>query len=327
MSLRDTLGADRRALSRFLSRVENQRDSVAYQLAELYHAAADSIVIGVTGPPGSGKSALVTALTKLLRERDLRVAIVAVDPTSPFTGGAILGDRIRMRDLAGDGGVFIRSMASRGQLGGLAWRTQDVVRVLAAAGFDRVIVETVGAGQSEIDIVNLAHTTLVVQAPGAGDDVQAFKAGILEAADILVVNKSDLPGADRLLSALRSMLEMGHPTKSAAADEALWLPRVVATSALKGTGIEALAQAIDARHCHLQEHGLLLAHQRVQLRAEFMARLRASLARRVIDTITDAELAGIIEEAVQQRTEPQQAVDQFLDYFEIRRRQQKKPQK
>ena len=320
MSLGDILHGDRRALARFLSRVENQRESVARQLAELYHAATDSIVIGVTGPPGSGKSALVTALTKLLRERDITVAIVAVDPTSPFTGGAILGDRIRMRELAGDDGVFIRSMASRGQLGGLAWRTQDIVRVLAAAGFERVIVETVGAGQSEVDIVNLAHTTLVVQAPGAGDDVQAIKAGILEAADILVVNKSDLPGAERMLSALRTMMDMGHPTKTAAADEALWMPSVIAASALKGAGIDKLARAIEAHGCHLRAHGLLQAHQRNQLRAEFMGRLRESVLRRVIDSITDDELAGIIEDATQQRIEPQQAVDRFLDSFEIRRR-------
>ncbi len=319
MSLRNTLHADRRALSRFLSRVENQRDSVAAQLAELYHAASDSIVIGVTGPPGSGKSALVTALTKLLRERDLKVAIVAVDPTSPFSGGAILGDRIRMRELAGDDGVFIRSMASRGQLGGLAWRTQDIARVLAAAGFERVIVETVGAGQSEVDIVNLAHTTLVVQAPGAGDDVQAIKAGILEAADILVVNKGDLPGAERLLSALKTMLEMGHPTKTAD-DEALWMPPVIAASALKSTGIEELARAIDAHVRHLQSHGLQNVHQRNQLRAEFMAKLRESVLRRVIDSTTDDELAGIIERATKQRIEPQQAVDRFLDSFEIHRK-------
>ena len=149
MSVQDIRNGDRRALSRFLSRVENQRESVATQLADLYHASADGLVIGVTGPPGSGKSALVTALTLLLRRQDLKVAIVAVDPTSPFTGGAILGDRIRMRQLAGDNGVFIRSMASRGQLGGLALRTQDIARVLAAAGYERVIVETVGAGQGE----------------------------------------------------------------------------------------------------------------------------------------------------------------------------------
>lgn len=320
MSLPDILHGDRRALARFLSRVENQRESVAQQLAELYHAASDSIVIGVTGPPGSGKSALVTALTKLLRERDLKVAIVAVDPTSPFSGGAILGDRIRMRELAGDDGVFIRSMANRGHLGGLARRTQDVARVLAAARFERVIVETVGAGQSEIDVVNLAHTTLVVQAPGAGDDVQAIKAGILEAADILVVNKSDLPGAERLLRALRTMMEMGHPAKTAADVEALWMPPVLAASALKGAGIQELARAIDAHGCHLRSHGLLMAHQRNQLRAEFMERLRESVLRRVIDSIADDELAGIIERATRQRIEPQQAVDRFLDSFEIRRK-------
>jgi LAO/AO transport system kinase len=303
-----------------LTRVENQRETVAAQLAQLYHTATDSFVIGFTGPPGSGKSALVTAYARSLREVNLKVAIVAVDPTSPFTGGAILGDRIRMRELAGDEGIFIRSMASRGQLGGLAWRTRDIVRVLAAAGFERVIVETVGAGQSEVEVARLAHTTIVVQAPGAGDGVQAIKAGILEAADILVVNKSDLPGADRVVRRLRAVLEMGHPTKSAIDDEALWMPPVIAASALVGTGIDDLAGAIDRHRCHLRAHGLLLAQRQTQLRAEIVERLRESAFRRVIDSISDEEFAGIIADATQQRIEPQQAVDRFLDSFVIRRR-------
>jgi putative protein kinase ArgK-like GTPase of G3E family len=163
----------------------------------------------VTGSPGAGKSTVVNALVKTLRQQDVRVGIIAVDPTSPFTGGALLGDRVRMRDLSGDPGVYIRSMASRGSLGGLARATASVIKVLDAAGFDYVLVETVGAGQAEVDIANAAHTTIVIEAPGMGDEIQSIKAGILEIADILVVNKADRPGADRTVRSLKMMLHLG----------------------------------------------------------------------------------------------------------------------
>ena len=294
MNLEAIRKGDRRALSRLLTAVENRRDSVAGQLSELYQAAADSTVIGVTGPSGSGKSALVASLARQFRQRGQKVAIVAVDPTSPFSGGAILGDRIRMRVLSGDDGVFIRSMASRGNLGGLAWRTQDVARVLAAAGYPHIIIETVGAGQSEVEIAALAHTTIVVQAPGTGDDVQAFKAGILEIADILVVNKSDLPGAERTKHALQAMLEIGRVTMTEDHDRQHWTPPVIATSALRDSGIEQLATAIDAHRNYLKTQGMLEQIQAAQLKAEFMQRLRETLLRRLFDTMTEDELAGII---------------------------------
>src|SRR4029077_17317416 len=168
-------------------------------------------IIGVTGAPGTGKSSLVSTLARHYRSSGLTIGIVAVDPTSPFTGGAILGDRIRMRDLAGDPGIFIRSMASRGSLGGLARASADLVRALDAAGFDRILIETVGAGQTEVDIARAAQTTVVVEAPGLGDDVQAIKAGLLEVADVLVVNKADLPGADAAVRALRASLDLALP--------------------------------------------------------------------------------------------------------------------
>ena len=209
------LAGDRRALAKFLTAVERDRASVSAELAQLF-PYADAAIIGITGAPGVGKSALVGALTKVLRGRGQRVAIIAVDPSSPFSGGAILGDRIRTQSLSGDPGVFIRSMASRGRLGGLAWSTQDVARVLCAAGFDIVIIETVGAGQSDIEIARLAQTTVVVAAPGAGDSVQALKAGILEIGDVLAVNKSDLPGAQAAARSLQSMLELSHPSKPTA---------------------------------------------------------------------------------------------------------------
>ncbi len=207
------LSGDRLALSRLLTQVENDAPEGRAALIELFPHTGKAHLIGVTGAPGTGKSSLVNQLALHYRKKDnKRVAIVAVDPSSPFTGGAVLGDRVRMRDLSGDTGVFIRSMATRGSLGGLAQSTASMVQVFDAAGFDIVIIETVGAGQSEVDVARLAHTTLVVEAPGLGDDIQAIKAGILEIADILVVNKADRPGVENTEKALKSMLELAHPT-------------------------------------------------------------------------------------------------------------------
>lgn len=214
VTAQSVLDGSRRALARALTAIESESPDAPALLAALYPHTGKAWVVGITGAPGTGKSSLVTALALAYRKLGKTVGIVAVDPTSPFTGGAILGDRIRMRDLSGDSGVFIRSMATRGNLGGLAHTTRDLVRVMDAAGFDIILVETVGAGQSEIEIVRMAHTTLVVEAPGLGDDVQAIKAGILEIADILVVNKADRPGAENALRALRAMLELGHPTRA-----------------------------------------------------------------------------------------------------------------
>ena len=318
-----TLGAiragDRRALARFLTKVENDRPAVTAELAQLYtdSDAAEPAVIGLTGAPGVGKSALVAALATTLRERDLTVAIVTVDPSSPFSGGAILGDRIRMRALAGDRGVFIRSMASRGHLGGLAWATQDVVRVLGAAGYNLVIVETVGAGQSEVEIARLAHTTIVVVAPGAGDGVQALKAGILEIADILVVNKSDLPGAEAVARSLQSMLELSRPADADSNGAPPWLPSLLCTSALKQTGLEELADCIAKHQSILSNHGLMASRRESHSRVEFEALLKESLYRRLIDTITATELAGIIERITNREIDPQQAVDKVLEEFSL----------
>ncbi|MDP1604011.1 MAG: methylmalonyl Co-A mutase-associated GTPase MeaB, partial [Legionella sp.] len=189
------LNGDRLALARLLTQVENNAPEGRSALIELFPHTGRAHLVGVTGAPGTGKSSLVNQLALLYRRAEnRRVAVVAVDPSSPFTGGAVLGDRVRMRDLSGDPGVFIRSMATRGSLGGLAQATANIVQVFDAAGFDIIMIETVGAGQSEVDIARLAHTTLVVEAPGLGDDIQAIKAGILEIADILVINKADRPG-------------------------------------------------------------------------------------------------------------------------------------
>src|SRR5512138_1961226 len=205
------LNGDRLALARLLTQVENLTADGRLALAALFPHSGKAHLIGVTGAPGTGKSTLVNRLALHYRSQQKRVAIVAVDPSSPFTGGAVLGDRVRMRDLSGDAGVFIRSMASRGSLGGLAQSTAGVVQVFDAAGFEIILIETVGAGQGEVDIARLAHTTLVVEAPGLGDDIQAIKAGILEIADILVINKADRPGVESTEKALKSMLDLAHP--------------------------------------------------------------------------------------------------------------------
>ncbi|RME35216.1 MAG: methylmalonyl Co-A mutase-associated GTPase MeaB, partial [Thermoflexia bacterium] len=229
------LAGDRRALARLISLIEDEAPSVQDALSALHPHTGRAHIVGITGAPGTGKSTLVNELAKGFRARGETVGIIAVDPTSPFTGGALLGDRVRMRDLAGDPGVFIRSMATRGSLGGLARATGDVVRVLDAAGFSTILVETVGVGQAEVDIARTAHTTVVVEAPGLGDDVQALKAGLMEIADILVVNKADRPGAAQTVRALEVALELGW--NSAAQAQNRWRPPVLQTVALDGTGV------------------------------------------------------------------------------------------
>ena len=205
------LAGERLALARLLTQVENNTPTGREALERLFPLTGKAHLVGITGAPGTGKSSLANRLALGMRkEGAAKVGVVAVDPTSPFSGGALLGDRLRMKDVAGDAGVFIRSMAARGTLGGLARATAGVVQVLDAAGYDPVLIETVGAGQSEVDIVRLAHTVLVVDAPGLGDDIQAIKAGILEIADVLVVNKADQPGVENTLRALQAMLDIGE---------------------------------------------------------------------------------------------------------------------
>ena len=317
MTVQDILNGNRRALARFLTSVENNRESVNRELAELFPYSENSHIIGITGAPGTGKSSLVTALTKQLRELEKTVAIVAVDPTSPFSGGAILGDRIRMRSLSGDKGVYIRSMATRGNLGGLAWTTQDMIRVLAAAGYDIVIVETVGAGQSEVDIMGIAHTTIVVDAPGLGDKVQAIKAGILEIADILVVNKGDLEGADKTERSLKGMLELGHPIKYQDYDVPLWIPPIVRTSTKNDIGLELLVQTIFDHHQHMNQHGLQTKLLQDQMTQEFNKRLQTTLFKRLVETVEDDMIAGIIKRITQYDIDPQQAVDELLGKLDL----------
>ena len=292
----------RRELGRLLTRIENRQ--AAAELAALYPLTGRAHVIGVTGAPGSGKSSLVNALTLHYRRQQRTVSILAVDPSSPFTGGAILGDRIRMRDLTGDPGVFIRSTATRGTLGGLAATTADAIRALDAAGFDLVIVETVGAGQSEVDIARFAHTTVVVEAPGMGDDVQAIKAGILEIADILVVNKADHPGVDNTVRALQAMLELGHAQG--------WLPPIVRTVATQSAGdpvgIAETAEQIDRHLAYLNQSGQLAIRERAQLQSELFTRLRDALLAELMNGLELGTLNDILDQLVMRQMDPDTAV-------------------
>jgi LAO/AO transport system kinase len=251
-------GGRRKSIARLMSIAESSGSAGKAALAELHRHTGRAHIVGLTGVPGSGKSTMVRALTQNLRRQNRTVGIVAVDPSSPFSGGAILGDRIRMLDLAGDPGVFIRSMATRGALGGLARATLDVVDVLDAAGFDVVIIETVGVGQDEVDIVQAAHTVVVVSAPGLGDEIQAIKAGVLEIADIHVVSKCDRIEAAETVADLRALLRMGARGNDASS----WTVPVVATSAQKREGIEHLVDAIGAHRAHLAESGEMSARHR-----------------------------------------------------------------
>lgn len=327
---------NRRALARLLTWVENGREGVDGLLAELYPRTGRAWVIGVTGAPGTGKSSLVNVLAQAYRKQAKTVGIVAVDPTSPFTGGAILGDRIRMRDLSGDPGVFIRSMATRGSLGGLARTTRDAVRVMDAGGFDVVLIETVGAGQSEIDIARAAQTTLVVEAPGLGDDVQAIKAGILEIADVLVVNKADRPGAINTVRALRAMLELGHPSArgsmsrhhgqlmqveqpKADAHADLWLPPVVQTVAASdgsetGKGIDELLDAIVKHREYLAQADHLAQLERQQIEIELYERLRSALMARLLRDVPQETFNEAIQRVQSREVDPNAAVELILNY-------------
>jgi LAO/AO transport system kinase len=328
------LAGDRLALTRVLSQVEDDTPAGRRALDELFSHTGHAYLIGVTGATGTGKSSLVNHLAHFYRhppagEEPQRVAIVAVDPSSPFTGGALLGDRIRMRDLAGDPGVFIRSMASRGSLGGLAGTTSALVQVFDAAGFDLVMVETVGAGQSEVDIARLAHTTLVVEAPGMGDDIQAIKAGILEIADILVVNKADRPGVDGTVSALRAMLDLAHPTPHIfrhhghlevvkedfveVQDQSLWVPPILRTVATDGQGITELAAAIASHRQHLLNGGDLARRERFRLQSELENLLQATLVARWRDVTSVQTYSAVLDDLAARRISPHQAVAQLIN--------------
>lgn len=244
---------DRRAAARLISQVENNQGRVNI-MSQILPRTGQRMILGITGPPGAGKSSLVEAITHLYREQDEKVGIVAVDPSSPYSGGAILGDRIRMQSHCTDPGVFIRSMGTRGHLGGVARSTADVLRILEAAGYERLILETVGVGQSELEIMELADTVIVVLNPGAGDGIQAIKAGIMEIADIFVVNKADLPGAERLKNDIEMVLDLNG--------EKPWRAPVVMTSVLDQRGLTELSKQVALHHNYLIQSGMNLERRK-----------------------------------------------------------------
>ena len=316
------LEGDRLVLARLLTQVENDTTDGRTALNFLFPHTGKAHLIGITGAPGTGKSSLVNQLALHFRKQNQRVAIVAVDPSSPFTGGAVLGDRVRMKDLSGDNGVFIRSMASRGSIGGLAQATANVVQVFDAAGFDIIMIETVGAGQSEVDIAKLAHTTLVVEAPGLGDDIQAIKAGILEIADIIVVNKADRPGIENTEKALKSMLELAHPTQRVFAHHGqymntalpietqsnIWIPLLQRTVATDGKGIDELAQHIAKHGEYLRLSGDWAVRERARLESELDAALQSALMNQFRQRVSEDQYNKVMDRVFERSLSPSEAI-------------------
>jgi len=298
------LEGDRRSLTRVLTWVENGNSEGREALRVLFPKSGRAHVIGVTGPTGSGKSTLVGALTRELRRRGKTVGIVAVDPTSPFSHGAILGDRIRMQDLTTDPGVFIRSMATRGALGGLSAATADVVTVLDAAGNDVVIVETVGAGQDEVEIADTAQTTIVVNIPGAGDDMQAIKAGILEIADVLVVNKADLPQAESVFKQLHIYTDLQR--------QAGWDVPILKTIAHKDEGVAELADAIEKHREYITESGRLEEMSRQRAHRQLLAVAQTTLLEGALSKAGDL-VDELVEQITRRDIDPRTAADKLID--------------
>jgi LAO/AO transport system kinase len=295
--IRGVLARDRRAVARAISEVEDASPGLEALSAGIYASTGIALTIGLTGAPGVGKSTIATGMVASARARDLRVAVLAVDPTSPYTGGALLGDRVRMQEHATDTDVFIRSMATRGHLGGMALAAPEAVRILDAAGYDRIVVETVGVGQAEVDVAAATDTAVVVLAPGMGDAVQMAKAGILEIADVFVVNKADRDGAHDVVRELRQMLHLG-----AARD---WGPPVLTTTASQGEGLDALWEAIEDHRTHLEASGALYEKRRARLVREVEGlaaeRFRLRAAARLHDS------PGLLRDLEGRRIDPYRA--------------------
>jgi len=293
-------------IARLLSIVENEEPEAADVVRQTYAQTGRATLVGFTGPPGAGKSTLVSSLTAAYRQTGARVAVVAVDPSSPFTGGAILGDRIRMREQSLDTGVFIRSMANRGQSGGLSRATRRVVGVLDALGFDVVLVETVGVGQHEIEVARTVDTVCLLTIPGAGDDIQAIKAGIMEIADLLVVNKADRPGADEAVKDLTHMLTLGTPRTS-------WRPPVIKTSAKDGSGIQDLIAAVQKHRAWAAESGEARRRNVEAMRNEIQMLMQERVLRELRERLQKGGLDEVVSRVVDKDLDPYGAVDALLD--------------
>jgi LAO/AO transport system kinase len=303
----DILRGHVRAAARLIRDIDDDVPHVWDELKKLYPRTGQAHIVGVTGPPGSGKSTLVDRIVEIFRKEEKTVGVIAVDPTSPFSGGAILGDRIRMQRHSTDEGVFIRSLATRGYLGGISRSTHDVINVMDAMGKDVIIVETVGVGQDEVDIVNTAHTSIVVTVPGLGDEIQVIKAGVLEIADIFVINKCEREGADKLEQELKTMMEMAPPRQ----DD--WVPPIFRTEAPRGTGVFDLVYGISRHHRALTDSDGLQERNRLRAEKHFLKLLQARLLDNVLARIDrDRDLDRVLEKLAARQVNPYTMVEEIV---------------
>src|SRR5215208_3036602 len=299
------VAGDKRALARAITLIEND-DPAGWELVrDVYPRTGKARIVGLTGPPGVGKSTLIGALTKELREADRQVGVLSIDPSSPFTRGALLGDRIRLSDHFLDAGVFIRSMASRGALGGLSEAALQAALLMDASGKDDVLLETVGVGQAEIDIVDHADTIVLALMPGSGDSIQALKAGVMEIPDVIVVNKADHPLTDTMVREVRAVLSLGPQTS--------WRVPVVRTEAVKGEGIAKLTEQIDAHREHIESEGTLQKRRERNLRNEVLGLAAAKLRRDLESQTSDPEVAGLLERVARREIDPATAARELLE--------------
>ena len=301
----ELLNGSKLAISRAITAVENEYDDAVEIMQKIYPHTGRAYVIGITGPPGAGKSTLTDKLTKEYRSRGKTVGIIAVDPSSPFSGGAILGDRIRMNELTMDEGVFIRSMATRGSLGGMSRKTAEVVKILDAAGKDIVIIETVGVGQSEVDIVKAADTTLVVLVPGLGDDIQAIKAGILEIGDVFAINKADRDGVERLHIEMEMMLDLDQ-------NETEWRPKITRTIASQNQGVVELVDSIEEHAAYMVKTGLIQKRRYARTRNEILTMLDEAIQTYLKKKVAGSRFEALTEEVSQRKNDPYSAVKSIL---------------